>query len=138
MPITRQPLFGLKPWDAVRNPETMPYLLKRGVASLMWKENKEVERAYSRVATPKLFLKAYKIIGASLVRAKSLKSPQSVQGRLILTAKGKDRERELQLSGSKEKLERLKRARRALEYLDTMLVRLKEDLEAGVIQETLL
>lgn len=136
MPITKRPLYGLKPWDGIRNPEQMPYLLKRGIASLIRRENKEADKAYSPIPSSNQFIKAYKIIGASLVRKNLIKSPNSVQGRLIVTVEGKQRERELKRSGSLKELERLKRARFALEYLDDVLVKLKEDLEAGVIQET--
>lgn len=136
MPTTKQPLFELKPWSGIRNPDSMPYMLKRGIASLMWRENGEAKKGYNSNVTSKHFVKSYKIIGANLVRGKFLKPPDSVQGRLVLTAKGKQRERELNLAGSVKKLDSLKRARRALEYLDDMLVQLKVDLEAGVIKET--
>lgn len=136
MPTTKKPLYGIKPWDSIRNPKSIPYILRRGVASLLWREAGDVKIAYNPNTSLFSYLKAYQIIGASLVRGKFIKSPNSVQGRIIVTAKGKQRERELQLSGSIEKLERLKRARFALDYLDDMLVKLKADLESGVIQET--
>jgi hypothetical protein len=135
MPKTLRPLFGLNAWAAIRDPASMPYYLKRGIASLIWKENGNTKRAYAPAVSSKQFVKAYNIIGASLVRSKALRSPASAQGRLILTAEGEAKERALKVARTKEARHRLKRARSAVEYLDSVLVQLKEDLEAGVIKE---
>ena len=148
MPSTKRPLHGLEPWSGIRNPDSMPYLLKRGIASLIWKENGESEKPYNSATTWKQFIRAYKIIGANLVgenrkrKAKNgrkvevfLKPPVSVQGALILTEAGKRRERELRIPNNAKERKALLRARRAIKYLDEILAKLKSDLDAGVIKE---
>lgn len=136
MPKTLKALFGLDPWSGIRNPEGIPYYLKRGIASMLWKENNEAPKAYNARTLGKDFVRAYKIIGASLVRAGHLKKPSTIRGKVALTAQGEQRERELKIPKTKEDRDRLKRARRAVEWLDDVLVKLKADLEAEVIKET--
>jgi len=136
VPKTKLPVKGLKPWDGIRNPKMLCGLLKMGVASLIWKFNKEKKRAYDPSICSGQFIKAYKIIGASLVRGGYIKSPESIQGQIKETPKGKARVLELKRSNTLDKLEHLKRARLALDYLEEVLPKLKEDLEAGIIKET--
>ena len=136
MPTTRKALFGLDPWSGIRAPESMPYYMKRGIASMLWKENNDAPKAYSARNLSRDFVRAYKIIGASLVRSKALKRPDSSQGQLVLTQTGEKKERELKMSRTKDERDRLKRARRAVEWLDAVLVKLKADLDNEVIRET--
>ena len=135
MPETYRPLFGLDPWSGIKAPETMPYYMKRGIASLMWSENGESPRAYNARLLSSQFRKAYRIIGASLVRGDYLRRP-GADGLLVLTPAGEKRQRELQKPSTKKGRERLKRARRAVKWLDMTLVKLKADLQEGVIKET--
>jgi len=70
------------------------------------------------------------------VRGGYIKSPESIQGQIKETPKGKARVLELKRSNTLDKLEHLKRAQLALDYLEEVLPKLKEDLEAGIIKET--
>jgi predicted RNA-binding protein len=135
MPKTLEPLYGLNAWAAIRDPESMPYYMKRGIASLIWRENGKSEKAYIPGVSSEQFIKAFNIIGASLVDNKALKRPDSVQGVLDLTVEGEAKQRLLKKPRTKSERDRLKRARSAVKYLNSVLSQLKEDLEAGVIKE---
>ena len=137
MPKTLQPEFGLDPLSGIRDPGSMPYYMKRGIASFIWRQNGEHAKDPTAKAGHGLFIKAYKIIGASLVNNGLMYRPDGRQGRLNLTSKGVDKERKLSIPKTKKEREHWDRSRVAVKYLDALLVTLKADLESGVEETTL-
>ena len=136
MPKTLQPEFGLDPLSGIRDPGSMPYYMKRGIASFIWKENGEHAKDPTPDMARKQFMRAYKIIGASLVNNGFMYRPDGRQGRLDLTGQGVDKQRKLMIAKTKKERERLDRSKVAVKYLDALLVKLKADLESGVEETT--
>ena len=136
MPKILQPEFGLDPLSGIRDPGSMPYYMKRGIASFIWKENGEHAKDPTPDMARKQFMRAYKIIGESLVNNGFMYRPDSRQGRLDLTGQGVDKQRKLMIAKTKKERERLDRSKVAVKYLDALLVKLKADLESGVEETT--
>ena len=134
--VSEAPLFGLNAFNGIRDPDSMPYVMRRGVASMLYKANGSKAYSYTGLRAKEEFTKAYNIVGASLVRSGILKKSESERnGSLVLGAYGVRRTRELKEPTTPGLRKRLRRAKVALAVLDNLLETLQSDLASGVIKE---
>lgn len=148
--------FKLNAYDAIRNPDTMPMIMKRAMANIIGEMKTGIrEGTKSTLRDPgaaiERFVSAFNIISTSFTRDGII---QGRKGTLELTGPGRARQDKMGRSDAEKKIKLLKRMRtmtakdRAktrlkqpdaprikLQKFDRFVEGLKADLESGKIRE---